>query len=84
MAIGIEYWSGIMTIAILVSIRLVRAVVKDIAIGAKSSRIVFWAGQVGHNVANGLPFTRNCVAQALSRGDGPLPGVTGFGVILRV
>ena len=34
------------------------------------------AGQIGHSVAAAATFPRSCVAQALSRGDGPFTHYT--------
>ena len=56
----------------------------DIAIGAEGRGFDSLADQIGHSVANGSPPLRRffCVAQVLSRGDGPAN--SRFGALLRV
>ena len=45
--------------------------VKDISFGPGNLGFNSQAGQIGHNVATATTFFRSCVAQALSRVDGP-------------
>ena len=45
--------------------------VKDISICAAGRGFNSLAGQIGHSSAIAATFLRSCVAEALSRGDGP-------------
>ena len=50
--------------------RLVGALFEDINIDAGGLWIDYRAGQVRNSVANAVSFSRSCVVQALSCGDG--------------
>ena len=45
---------------------------EDIAVDVEGCGFDFWADQIRRSVSSGSPpFLRSCVAQALSREDGP-------------